>query len=164
MELIGLLHIEKVFIPKEFLESIYEEFRETGLEGYERLALLAGKKAGKEFTVTHLLFPKQELFRTATGVGFYVRGEELERIGDWLYENSCSLIAQLHSHPNEAYHSEADDELCIITSTGGLSIVIPDYGQRDQYLEQSAFYRLLPGQGWAELSATTIQSLIHIID
>jgi len=164
MEPIGLSHIESVLIPREFIESIYKEFRQTGEEGYERLALFAGKKKGLVFTVTNLIFPVQHLTKGPRGVSFYVDGNELERIGEWLYENSCHLMAQVHSHPAEAYHSEADDELAIITGIGGISIVVPDYGNSDAYFSNSAFYRLLPGSGWTEQSQAKIRSLIQIID
>lgn len=164
MEPIGLMHIETVFLPKEFVDAVYEEFMNTGQEGFERLALFAGEKTGKKFSVTHLLYPKQHLIRTPKGLSFHVDGEELERIGEWLYQNSISLIAQIHSHPSEAYHSEADDELAIITTFGGISIVVPDYGFSDKNLEQSAFYRLLPATGWTELSPKQVTSLIEITD
>ena len=164
MEPVGLLHIEEVFIPKEFIESVYREFQETGEEGYERLALFAGNKNGPVFTVTNLIFPTQHLTKGPRGVSFYVNGIELERISGWLYENSCHLIAQVHSHPGEAYHSEADDELAIVTATGGISIVVPDYGNSDTCFSNSAFYRLLPGSGWTEQSQEQIRSLIQIID
>lgn len=164
MESIGLMHIETVFIPKEFVDAIYEEFQETGQQGFERLALFAGEKKGVEFWVKSLLYPKQQLLRGPDGVSFHVDGDELERIGEWLYQKSYSIVGQIHSHPAEAYHSEADDELAVITTFGGLSIVVPDYGCSDQAFEHSAFYRLLPGTGWTELSSKQISSLIKIID
>ena len=164
MEPIGLLHIKTVLIPQEFVDAVYEEFQNTGKEGFERLALFAGRKTGTEFCVTHLLYPKQQLLRTPYGLSFHVDGEELERIGEWLHQNTCSLVAQVHSHPSEAYHSKADDELALITTFGGLSIVVPDFGHTDQNLEQSAFFRLLPETGWTEISKNQINSLIKIID
>ncbi|WP_162428190.1 MPN domain-containing protein [Pontibacter pudoricolor] len=164
MEPIGLMHIETVLIPREFIDSVYKEFQDTGQEGFERLALFAGKKSGPEFSVTHLLYPKQQLLRTPEGLSFQVDGEELERINEWLFQNSYSLIAQIHSHPSEAYHSEADDALAIITTFGGLSIVVPDYGFSDKNLAHSAFYRLLPDTGWTELSPNQVTSLIKITD
>ena len=164
MEPIGLMHIETVFIPKEFVDAVYEEFRNTGQQGFERVALFAGEKKGVEFSVTHLLYPKQQLLRGPNGLSFHVDGDELERIGEWLYQQSYSLVSQIHSHPAEAYHSEADDELAIITTFGGLSIVVPDYGFSDQSFEHSAFYRLLPDTGWTALSPIQISSLIKITD
>lgn len=164
IEPIGLMHIETVLLPKEFVDAVYREFQSTGQEGFERLALFAGEKRGTEFSVTHLLYPKQHLIRTYQGLSFHVDGEELERIGEWLFQNSISLMAQIHSHPSEAYHSKADDELAIITTFGGISIVVPDYGFSDNSLEQSAFYRLLPATGWTRLSPRQVSSLIKITD
>lgn len=164
MEPIGLLHITKVQIPREFIDGVYEEFRKTGAQGYERLALFAGMKTGETFTVTHAIYPEQYLTRGPKGLSFHVEGEELERIGDWLFEQKRSLIGQIHSHPTEAYHSEADDEMAIITKYGGISIVVPNFGNSDHLLQGCAFYRLMPQKGWTVLSSEEISKLIKIID
>lgn len=164
MEPIGLQHIETIYFPREFVEDIYKELQESGAKGYERLALCAGKKIGKEFHVSHILYPQQYLRKSFLGVSFHVEGEELERIGNWLYKNQKSLIAQVHSHPTEAYHSEADDNNAIITKSGGISIVVPDFGNSDVYFENSAFYRLYPETGWTELSVQQVSTLLKLID
>jgi proteasome lid subunit RPN8/RPN11 len=164
MEPIGLLHITTIKIPSELVNGIYEEFRKTGAQGYERLALFAGIKAGDIFTVTHTIYPEQYLTRSPEGLSFYVKGEELERIGNWLFEQKRSLIGQIHSHPSEAYHSEADDQMAIITKYGGISIVVPDFSNSDHLLQGSAFYRLMPQTGWTALSSEEISNLIKIID
>lgn len=164
MEPIGLQHIETIFFPKELVEDVYQKIQETGADGYERLALCAGMKMGKAFKITHVLYPRQYLQKTALGVSFYVDGDELERIGDWLFENQLSLIAQIHSHPDEAYHSEADDNYAIITKAGGLSIVVPHFGNSESYFEKSAFYRLYPDTGWIELSKEQILNLLQLIE
>lgn len=164
MEPIGLQHIETIYFPKELVDDIYKKIRETGAEGYERLALCAGKKMGKEFKINHVLYPEQYLRKTLLGVSFHVDGEELERIGDWLYENELSLIAQIHSHPDEAYHSEADNNYAIITKAGGISIVIPHFGTSDSYFEGSAFYRLYPDTCWAKLSNEQAAILLKLTE
>jgi proteasome lid subunit RPN8/RPN11 len=163
MEPIGLLQITNIQIPLEFVEGIYDEFRKTGAQGYERLALFAGMKAGETFTVTQIVYPKQYLTRGPQGLSFFVEGEELERIGDWLFEQKLSLIGQIHSHPAEAYHSEADDDMAIITKYGSISIVVPDFGNSDYMLQGSAFYRLMPQLGWTALAREEIIGLIKII-
>ncbi|SHF40064.1 MPN domain-containing protein [Flavisolibacter ginsengisoli] len=161
-EPIGLMHIKTVFIPQEFVDAIYKEFQVTGSKGYERLALLAGSKKGKEFIVTNLIYPAQELHRSRFGVSFYVSGAELGRLWDWLYGNKRILIAQVHSHPTEAYHSKADDDMAIITTFGGLSLVVPDFGNSDQSFEGSAIFRLQPESGWTELTKEQINHLLKI--
>lgn len=164
MEQIGLKHIDTIYFPREFVGDIYSELRASGSDGFERLVLCAGNKRGKDFQITHLLYPEQYLYKSPLGVSFHVEGEELERIGNWLYENQKSLIAQVHSHPAEAYHSEADDENAIITRAGGISIVVPDFGNSDANFEQSAVYRLYPEYGWTELSNQQVQTLLKLTD
>lgn len=164
MEPIGLKHIEIIFFPRKFINDIYSKLQASGSEGYERLVLCAGNKRGKEFQISHLLYPEQYLRKSPLGLSFHVKGEELERIGNWLYANEKSLIAQVHSHPAQAYHSEADDENAIITRAGGISIVVPDFGKSDVNFEKSAIYRLYPESGWTELSNQQIQTLLKITD
>jgi hypothetical protein len=160
---IGLTHIQTIFFPADLVDELYETLRQTGDEGFERLALCAGEKKQDAFSVTHVLYPQQYLRKTPLGLSFHVEGEELERIGNWLFEKQLSLIAQVHTHPQEAYHSEADDEHCIITRTGGLSIVVPYFGRTDRRFSESAVYRLTP-EGWAELDRSAIDHLIKIME
>lgn len=163
MNPIGFQDIETIYFPKHFIDDIYQKMQITGAEGYERLALCAGTRNGMEFHINRIVYPEQTLHKTPSGVSFHVSGEELERLGDWLYEKQVSLIAQIHSHPNEAYHSKTDDDYAIITRAGGLSIVIPDFGTSDIDFKNSAFYRLYPDTGWTELSPEQIATLIKII-
>jgi hypothetical protein len=157
------LQVRQVRLPHEFIDSIYEFFRASGGDGFESVVLLAGELNEDIFLVSHLLFPEQTIFKTSSGLGYHVRGEELERINTWLYKNSKTLIAQVHSHPEEAFHSPVDDEFAIVTETGSLSIVIPDFGNSDENLSESAVFRL-KGEDWNELTRDEISLLIKIID
>lgn len=159
----GLLMMEQVQVPQEFIASMYAHFQDVGEKGFEGVALWAGVIKGTCFEVQYILFPEQELRKSPSGLSYTVGAEELHRINVWLYENKMRLIAQIHSHPTEAYHSEVDEEYPIITTVGGLSIVVPDFGFRDNNLQQSAFFRLQPGKGWIELSIEEKMVLLKII-
>jgi len=71
------------------------------------------------------------------------------------------LIAQVHSHPTEAYHSEADDRFAIVTAEGGLSLVVPNFGNAPLDPRLWAIYRLTCGE-WRELDAKESQTFISI--
>jgi hypothetical protein len=73
-----------------------------------------------------------------------------------------SLIAQIHSHPTRAYHSETDDAYPIITKIGGISIVVPDFAAGDIDLKRWAIYRLTENASWIELTETQKLQLIEI--
>jgi hypothetical protein len=74
------------------------------------------------------------------------------------------LIAQIHSHPSEAYHSETDDTYPIATTAGALSIVVPDFAIRPFRLNDCAVYRLLPKQGWVHVSNAMVERIIQLTE
>lgn len=155
--------IDKLFFPKEFLHEAYDFFREAGSKGYEAVSLFAGKAENNNYHITHLYIPVQESYQTREGLMYRVSAEELNSIDDWLFDSRLSLICQMHTHPGEAYHSHADDMNCIVTSVGGLSIVVPDFamGQIDPL--QWAIYRLVKNDGWIRLSQHNVSNLIHLV-
>jgi Prokaryotic homologs of the JAB domain len=156
----GLAHIKKVIVPASCVEEAHSHLRRVGHEGYEGFALWAGESEGDTFLVRANIIPEQRGLRSDLGVCVVVGGDELHRINVWLYEHGLTLIAQLHSHPDEAYHSETDDTYPIATTTGSLSLVIPDFARDPFSLANCAVYRLLPPSGWVELSQDGASSLI----
>jgi hypothetical protein len=128
----------------------------------EGVALWAGRADDGTFEVYTTIIPAQTVSRLEEELLYAVDGEELHRINQWLYENKQTLIAQLHTHPGKAYHSEMDDRYPIMATSGGLSIVIPDFAFSDFYLEDWAVYRLLPSKNWTALTTSEIQSLLQI--
>lgn len=57
-----------------------------------------------------------------------------------LHAADQKLLAQVHSHPGEAYHSFGDDENAASYHPGYLSIVIPDFGSHVTILSQCAVH------------------------
>jgi len=88
----------------------------------------------------------------------------LHRINVLLHKNNLRIIAQIHSHPNEAYHSEADDASPIVATIGGVSIVVPRFAADPINLENWAIYRLSPDKRWEQLSSAEVRKTITISD
>jgi len=91
-----------------------------------------------------------------------VDGPELHRINVWLYEHEMTLIAQIHSHPTDAYHSETDDAIPIITTPGGLSLVVPDFARGPADLTTYAIFRLSESGDWKELASDVSELTIMV--
>jgi hypothetical protein len=142
----------------------HEHLRELGRQGNEGMALWVGTVEGRTFHVTTTLIPRQTGVQTPVGICITVDGDELHRINVWLYERGLRLIAQLHSHPTEAYHSETDDTYPIATTQGCLSLVVPDFAVRPFALDECAVYRLDRRGTWQELTVNQVSSLIQIIE
>jgi hypothetical protein len=56
--------------------------------------------------------------------------------------------AQVHTHPEEAFHSASDDHWPIVSQAGFVSIVIPNFGSRGISLDDSWIGRLMADGTW----------------
>lgn len=158
----GLLGVTNIYFTKRVISEAIAHLRTVGNRGLEGVALWAGKQVAGEFTVERVIIPVQKAFRTEHGLLYTVGPEELHRINVWLYENQMTLIAQIHSHPGAAYHSETDDLYPIVTTVGALSLVVPDFARAPFELDNCAVYRLFSDRGWVELSGTEVKQLIQL--
>jgi hypothetical protein len=158
-----LLDVREVRVPRELADAARDHLRAAGAEGWEAFVLWAGRAAGERFDVLTTLVPKQTAHRTASGLLVEVGEDELFRINIWLYENRMQLIAQLHAHPGEAYHSGTDDAYPIMAQVGGLSLVLPDFAIRPFDVRDLAAYRLYPGRGWVRVPEAEIATLVNVV-
>lgn len=154
--------IEKVSVPKSLVDETQEFLRKVGKHGREGMVLWVGKADGNHFDVTTMLVPRQRGLKTQDGVCVVVDGDEMHRINLELYKTGLQLIAQIHSHPHDAYHSETDDEYALTTTEGTLSLVIPDFAVRSFDLEECAVYRLSKAGNWELVSPRRAKSLLSI--
>ena len=159
----GFQEISKILIPQECVQKAYNLMQTAGKHGLEGIALFAGYEKEKEFSVTQTIIPEQTAYRLELGLMYAVDADELHRINVWLYENNLSIVAQIHSHPNEAYHSATDDAYPIVATKGGISIVVPRFAVDPIDIRNWAVYRLSSENCWVELSYSETKKLIQII-
>lgn len=93
-----------------------------------------------------------------------VDGDELHRLNVYLHETGLRLIAQVHSHPTVAYHSETDDRYAVATTIGCFSLVVPDFAARPFALADCATYRLSALGVWEPVDTSASPHLILIED
>ena len=160
----GFQEITKIIIPYECIQKAYELMRYAGKKRVEGVALFAGFEKDNVFWITQTIIPKQTAYSLEFGLLYAVDADELHRINVWLYENNLSIIAQIHSHPNEAYHSETDDAYPIVATKGGISIVVPRFAVDPIDIKNWAVYRLSSKNSWVELSYPETKKIIQIGD
>lgn len=158
----GFLGITRFDVSKACLDATYRLLRRAGRGGYEGVVLWPGRRDGPRISIEEALVPRQTVFRSEYGLGYRVDEDELARIADHLADNQLVLPAQVHSHPGEAYHSEADDTDPIVATLGGLSIVVPDFASGPPVPAAWAVYRLFPAEGWVELTSDEVRDLITL--
>lgn len=160
--MIDFTGIDRVSVPRSLVDEMQVFLREVGATGREGMVLWVGLADGKLFSVTNIWIPRQRGLKTNDGVSVVVDEDEMHRINVELFRSGLRLIAQVHTHPTDAFHSETDDEYAIATTTGSLSLVIPYFAAREFDLSDCAVYRLDKNCGWEELSPRRVKSLIVI--
>jgi hypothetical protein len=156
--------IQKINLPLEQVNPVYNFLRQAGDKGVEGVALWVGNFISEiEFEIKTTIIPAQKAYNIEGGLLYSVGEEELHRINVWLYENNMTLISQIHSHPGRAYHSETDDAYPIVATVGGISIVVPDFAIKSFAVQDWAVYRLSYDNIWVEQTKHQVQSLINII-
>lgn len=158
----NLSNVTLVTIPQRVIDGGRDILRAAGRAHLEGMVLWAGRQDGQTFHVTDLIVPRQKGLRTKDGVCVVVDGDELHRLNIHLFETDLRLIAQIHSHPTEAYHSETDDRYAVATTIGSFSLVVPDFAIRPFTLTECAIYRLKASGEWSPVDETQLPNKLMI--
>jgi hypothetical protein len=150
-----LASASRLVVPREVVHTTWNALRAYGDQGFEGFVLWLGNVVEKRVTVKVALVPAQSSIRGEDGVGYFVNSETLFQLNRELHRSGLRLVAQVHSHPTEAYHSSTDDAYAVVTTEGGFSIVVPNFATDEPDPTECAIYRLRMGR-WKELSLREI--------
>jgi proteasome lid subunit RPN8/RPN11 len=159
--IVRLANISRLHVPNEALSHTQQVLRRYGDHGCEGLVLWVGTVDETEAHITRVVVPDQNPIKSESGVGYFVKQPALFQLAQFLRKEKLRLIAQVHSHPTDAYHSETDDRYAIVTEDGGFSLVVPDFARRAMTLEECAIYRLMRGS-WIELSEAIVRDVFLV--
>jgi hypothetical protein len=156
-----LTGVSKVIIPESVLAAVVGFMRSAGRIGCEALALWVGDREGERFNVREAYIPEQRCIRGEAGLLVHVDDEALHQMNVWLFEKRYTIVAQLHSHPTGAYHSETDELFPIATKRGSFSIVVPNFARDPFHFRDCAVY-CLNESGWAELDVQETAAIFEM--
>ena len=151
----------KFIVPADICDASDEHLREAGHDGNECFVLWSGVIRDERLLVRTVHVPKQTAYRLPTGLCVRVEAEELHRLNVWLYEHGERLAIQVHSHPTEAFHSDTDDAYPMVTTRGGLSLVVPDFARFGVRGPDTALYRLSKA-GWEAQLPAVARRILHM--
>lgn len=152
-------YINRILLPETILKDTIKVFRDYGNQFLEACALWVGVDSEKVFHIKEVWFPPQE----NSIIDYYVSDINVHQINVKLNKKKYSAIAQLHTHPDGAFHSCIDDEYPILTLPGSLSIVIPDFANIPikSILNELLVYRLISNE-WKLQSKEEVKRLFKI--
>lgn len=155
--------VRRVLIPAGLVGQTLEKLRTFGRNGCEGFLLWLGNIDDEEAHVTEGIVPPQNSVKNEEGVGYFVSGQTLFEVARYLASRKLRLIAQVHSHPGRAYHSEADDRYAVATAEGSFSLVVPDFGLSSEDMSDWAIYQL-NRSGWHALKRDTIEETFIVCE
>ena len=155
--------IREFVVPGDLCDACDEQLRQAGVTGNERFVLWSGVIQRERLLVRTMHVPKQSAYRLEGGLCVRVDADELHRLNVWLYEHEERLAIQVHSHPTEAFHSDTDDAYPMVTTRGGLSLVVPDFARKGVRGVGTALYRLTKS-GWQGLSTLDADRILSLGD
>jgi len=124
-----LIGVRRFELPRDLAERCVEMMRAHGHKGAEIFVALTATVVDEGRTVAfrRALVPEQTCYSSPDGLLVKIDGEAIFALNRECFEAGELLAAQIHAHPDRAYHSEADDQLALIRLPGGLSIVVPHF-------------------------------------
>jgi len=151
-----LVNAHSFKVPVSLLRQTLEVVRSAGRDGSEAFVIWGGGVSDDGGTVsfTSCMAPRQTAHKTPHGLLVTVEGKALFELNRELYDRGELLAAQVHSHPQDAYHSDTDDCFSLVTLTGALSIVIPRFGTAGvNDFKGWAWYRMTGQSNWSPLGS-----------
>lgn len=149
-------------IPQQIVDETRAFLFAKGIDGCEGTGLWIGLDTGSTVDITRFFIPEQICIKTAYGVAVDLTRRAHFTLTDNLKRGERFFI-RIHSHPEEAYHSERDNANYILTHQGAISIVVPNFATEPIELANCAIYRLEHGSGWIPLTQQDITTTFEII-
>ena len=131
-------------VPTDVVQTTHEHLRAKGATREEGVVLWRGTFEPPR--ITGAIVPLQD---TSEG-RFRVSLEERQRLSRQLSGTGEMIVAQVHSHPNAAFHSWIDDKEAIPRRVGAYSLVVPDFGARAGLLDDAALFQLDSAGSWRD--------------
>lgn len=148
-----------MIVPRRIVFETEEHLKLSARGQTEIVVLWSGVVRGSTITVTHVWLPRQFV-----DIGFFaIPGDELFALNKQIYELGERLVAQVHTHPTLAFHSEADSEYAVTSMEGGLSIVVPDFGLANLRSAKDCAYFIFDSGSWRKLSQSEVVSLVKFV-
>jgi proteasome lid subunit RPN8/RPN11 len=125
----------------------------------ERVVLWLGRRDPGGTTVTEVFLPMQE----TDADYFRIPPQGMAALLAHLRDHRLMVAAQVHTHPDEAFHSAADDRWAIVSHVGGLSLVVPEFCQRtteSSFVSDTKVYRLVAAQKFHLVSPATVYEVL----
>ncbi|MET4214221.1 hypothetical protein [Bradyrhizobium sp. LA2.1] len=140
--------LAKLLATADVLDDLMAALIRSQRQRHEGIVYLLGRTDG-DVTLAVAVFAPEAL---TTSGSFHVPTRSMVSCMQTAARFELQVVAQVHTHPGQAYHSDGDVEGAKIRYPGYVSLVLPEYGQHLPSLAGAAAYLWQKPYGWIELS------------
>lgn len=143
--------LESVRLPASVFTSTIRRLALAGAENRESAAYWIGPRGRQEKSVESAVFADD--YQGFESGMFFARSPARTAflIGEEIHRRGGTLIAQIHTHPSEAFHSKTDDLYPISHRPGFLSVVVPSFGRDVRSIRDCRTYVYRGTGRWREV-------------
>lgn len=155
--------MNSILIKQSQIAQTLGHLQDGGRENNERVVLWLGIRNGETIEIREVYSPEQ----ISDTDFFRIPKEAMKTLLRHLRETRYFIAAQVHSHPEQAFHSSVDDEWAIVRHVGALSLVLPYFGLKsteNTFLHDARVFELSPGNRWIEIDSNELQNLYYIVN
>jgi hypothetical protein len=141
-----------VRVSSAVVEDTLRLLRDAGVRKRELVVAWLGRRGTGGIEVRRLSVPVQ----SGTTGSFKVSEEGMRRLRAEMATQGELVAAQIHAHPDDAFHSLADDRGALVGHLGALSIVLPNFAADtsiDNFMVNAAIFELQGTGIWCQISA-----------
>jgi len=154
--------LRRFHVPREVVEDTWALLREPGEEGLEGVVMWPGRVLDAMTAEILMAYrPTQVAYRSEHGVAVEIPQEALTALVAGL-PDGVHLLARVHTHPGNAYHSTVDDGNMVIGHVGAVSVVVPDFAAGPPLLESCSVNRLGADGRWVELDRAQARDCLSV--
>jgi len=153
------MNADYVKISSENIQKSIDLLQEAGEQ--ECVLLWLGRREGDMQTIVDVYQPEQ----IGTIDYFEIPRSGMAGLMTRLRTHGLYVVSQVHTHPQDAFHSATDDRWAIVRHVGALSIVLPRFAVSttlENFLEQAAVFELDESNSWNQVASELVPAKLRI--
>lgn len=152
---------KRLRVPTDALNLTISSMRAAGGRRSEGVVLWLGRNEGNTLSICEVYVPDY----LAASDFFYIPPPAMSELLGHLGHTETMIAAQVHSHPKDAFHSEADGRWAIVRHEGALSLVLPRFAvdtTAANFMDRVAAFRLNASNAWTEIPRFDLDSIMEV--
>lgn len=146
-------------IHRDLLIETLTTLKRAGHRRKEGITLWLGERGG---AIDEVKLPYEPIHEASVDY-FHIPPHGVQALMRKMEATETCVVAQIHSHPQEAFHSQADDHWAIVRHIGAFSLVLPNFAlltSLENFMGQVAVFRLGADDQWCQMVAASALEIV----